>query len=394
MYVRFFFLALAALAWLVSLAVIVRPLRLSRGWKMLLAGALLVASQKFVFFQVFGGSTFTPELPAPLIVGMSWAYSAFMFTTVFACLFALVHAAYRWLSHRSCGTAAAASSVAVVRRRTFVAGLLASGTAAWGLWEGVRVPDVRRRDIGVDDLPPAFDGLRIVHLSDLHCGAAARREHIQGIVERVNALEADLVCITGDFVDGSVQLHATDLEPLAELKAKLGVFGCPGNHEYYANYAAWRPVFTRLGVRMLDNAHHVFTRGDAMLALGGIVDPVAYGRPSRVRRGNVDDVEQAFRGAPLTACRLLLAHRPIDVARHAAQDVRLQLSGHTHGGAYRGMDVLVARANEGHVRGLYREGKLALYVSPGTGQWAGFPLRLGVPAEIAELVLRVRADVI
>ena len=91
---------------------------------------------------------------------------------------------------------------------------------------------------------------------------------------------------------------------------------------------------------------------------------------------------------PHWAFRILLAHRPTRLAEHAAYGVRLQLSGHTHGGAVRGIDRFVARANEGHVRGVYREHGLTLYVNSGTGQWAGFPTRLGVPPEITILTLR------
>ena len=100
------------------------------------------------------------------------------------------------------------------------------------------------------------------------------------------------------------------------------------------------------------------------------------------------DVAKAFAGAPSDACRILLQHQPKKVDRNRVWDVRLQLSGHTHGGAILGFDLLVKSMNEDHVRGLYREGNLALYVNSGTGQWAGFPLRLGVPAEIAVLRLR------
>ena len=91
---------------------------------------------------------------------------------------------------------------------------------------------------------------------------------------------------------------------------------------------------------------------------------------------------------PYGAFRILLAHRPTRLAEHAAYHVRLQLSGHTHGGAVRGLDRFVARANEGHVRGVYHEHGLTLYVNSGTGQWAGFPARFGVTPEITLITLR------
>ena len=115
-----------------------------------------------------------------------------------------------------------------------------------------------------------------------------------------------------------------------------------------------------------------------MLAILGENDPVSRDSDIHIAAGMV----------PYGAFRILLAHRPTRLAEHAAYRVRLQLSGHTHGGAVIGLDRFVARANEGHVRGIYREHGLTLYVNSGTGQWAGFPTRLGVAPEITLLTLK------
>lgn len=389
MLVRYFFIGFAFAAWLVSLFTLVRPLGLSRRASVALSLVTLFASQKFMVYRVFGGSTFLPELPEAFLHWTGWAYAAFMFLFWLSLAFWLVGAIRRIAAHRrgESNANAAAPSALAVRRRTFVAGLASAGVAGWGVWEGVRIPDVRRVEVEVDGLPPEFDGLRVVHLSDLHCGAAARCEHMRGIVERVNGLDADVICITGDLIDGTVAAHREDLEPLSALKAKMGVWACAGNHEFYSNYPEWRPVFEELGIRMLDNAHCVFRRGDAAIALGGMPDIAGAEWRNGVRH-DPPDVERAFLGTPPDVCRILLYHRPLDVKRHESAGVRLQLSGHTHGGACLGVDALVAKYNQGHVRGLYWEGRLAMYVSSGAGQWAGFPMRLGVPAEIAELVLR------
>ncbi len=389
MLVRYFFIGFAFVAWLLSLFTLVRPLGLSRRAGVALSLVTLFASQKFVIYRVFGGSTFLPELPEAFLHWTGWAYAAFMFLFWLSCAFWVFGAVCRVLARRRGASNAnsAEPSTLAVRRRTFVAGLASAGVAGWGVWEGVRTPDVRRTEMDVDGLPPEFDGLRIVHLSDLHCGAAARRGHMRDIVERVNGHGADMICITGDLVDGTVAAHREDLEPLSALKAKMGVWACAGNHEFYSNYPEWRPVFEEFGIRMLDNAHHVFRRGGAAIALGGMPDIAGVELRNGVKH-DPPDVERSFLGAPPEACRILLYHRPLDIARHESAGVRLQLSGHTHGGACLGVDVLVAKSNQGHVRGLYRKGRLAMYVSSGAGQWAGFPMRLGVPAEIAELVLR------
>ena len=380
-----FFLVFPFVAWLLLLWLGVRPLKLSSGWKIALVLALLVASQKFVVYMIFGGDPFKPELPAAFIHLTGWAYSAFMLFVGLVCA-AAIGKGISWLFLKTRQREAVCVPRGV-RRRQFVYGLVAAGTAGWGVWEGIRVPDIKRTEIEVEGLPPSFDGFRIVQLSDLHCSAAARREHMQAIVAQANTLDADVVCITGDFVDGSVEARREDLEPLKYLKSRQGVFGCAGNHEYYSGYRTWRPVFEEFGVSMLDNAHRVFERDGARLVLGGIPDETARA-PQYAGDSERPNIARTFAGAP-DGCRILMKHRPIHLAEHERHGVRLQLSGHTHGGACRGMDLVVAKmGNENHLRGLYREGKIALHVSPGTGQWAGFPLRLGVPAEVSELILR------
>ena len=385
MFYHLFFLVFPFFAWLIVLWFGVRPLRLPRAWAIAFAVLLFLVSQKFVVYAVLGGDAFKPELPETFIHVTGWAYSSFMLFVGLVCTAAIVKGlAWFFLNPRQREAIRATQGI---RRRQFVAGLAAAGTAGWGVWEGIRVPRIKRTEIEVEGLPRAFDGFRIVHLSDLHCSAAARREHMKGIVAQANTLNADIVCITGDFVDGSVEARREDLEPLKDLKSRLGVFGCAGNHEYYSGYRTWRPVFEELGVSMLDNAHHVFVRGEARLVLGGIPDETACS-PRYAGDSVTPDVVRTFEGAP-EGCRILMKHRPIHLSEHERHGVRLQLSGHTHGGACRGMDLLVAKmGNEDHLRGLYREERIALYVNPGTGQWAGFPLRLGVPAEVSELILR------
>ncbi len=374
------------LVWLGMLVVVVRPLGLGRLGQWTLSLILLALTQKFLIYRIFGGSAFVPDLPEGLIHATGWTYSSCMilFVLSFICWLAQgLHALLRRDRPHN------PSSVSRIRRQTALLAVVSAALAGWGIWEGVRVPHVRTVDVEVPGLPKAFEGFRIVHLSDLHCSPAARRMRTQRIVEAVNGLRPDLVCITGDFVDGSVAQRLDDLAPLKGLRAAQGVFGCAGNHEYYSDYAQWKPALESLGVCMLDNEHRTISRGDGEIALGGVTDVAAWNNGRCVMEG--PDVAKAFEGTPTNACRILLRHRPDDIAEQIRNQVRLQLSGHTHGGAILGIDRLVRRANEGHVRGLYRAGPLTLHVSPGTGQWAGFPLRLGVPGEITELRLHVPA---
>ena len=259
---------------------------------------------------------------------------------------------------------------------------MAAGVASKGVHDGIRLPDVVEVEVEFPDLPSAFDGYRIAHLSDLHVSAAARADRTAGVVRIVNALAPDLVAITGDFVDGTAERRTADMSPLADLRAADGVVGCTGNHEYYSGWGVWRGVLAGMGVRVLENERLLLRRGADTLAILGENDPASFDSDIHVAAGMV----------PYGAFRILLAHRPTRLAEHAAYGVRLQLSGHTHGGAAIGLDRLVARANEGHVRGLYREHGLTLYVNSGTGQWAGFPTRLGVVPEITLITLRRERD--
>ena len=367
--------------WVVAFIAVVRPLELSRRGTFAAAALFAVALGKFAFFAIVGGDAFTPDLPPFAIWFYGWIYAAAILLIAAAFPFDVVCYLLGLVKIRV---------PARITRGVFAAfAVLAVAVSAWGIYEGVRPPDVRRIEIAYDDLPPAFDGYRIVHLSDLHCSTSARRPRFERIVGRVNALDADLIAITGDFVDGLVDDRLKDLEPLARLRARDGVWGCTGNHERYWDWDGWAGALRGLGVRILDVSSHfdgsVIRRGDDAIALGGLNDPAFSWSADLVL-----DAAHSFAGAPKGAFRVLLFHRPYTRAIGSEKaDVKLQLSGHTHGGAMPGVGWLVARANEGHVRGLYEfaEGRY-LHVSPGTGQWAGFPLRLFNPTEITEITIR------
>ena len=378
-----FFLTLGPACAGIAYLTLVRPLCLGRAARISLGVTLLACSLKFTWFGLFGERVFQPELPSGVIYALSVVYDLVL---VLAAL-GVVGACVRWvgrLARRARSTdmrlARKARPTDLARRRMIAGGLacVAAGVGAKGVQNGFRLPDVVEVELEFPDLPPAFDGYRIAHLSDLHVSAAARADRTAGVVRIVNALKPDLVAITGDFVDGTADRRGADVAPLADLRAADGVVGCTGNHEYYSGWGVWRSVLREFGVRVLENERVLLRRGDDTLAVIGENDPVSYD----------SDIRAVAAMAPERAFRILLAHRPTRLAEHAACGVRLQLSGHTHGGAVLGIDRFVARANEGHVRGLYREHGLSLYVNSGTGQWAGFPTRLGVPPEVTCLTLR------
>jgi len=379
---RIVFQVFPLVAWGVAIWVVVKPLKFTRRTSLILSFIILAALSKFAFYAVVGGHGFNPDLPAGLIWFYGWIYAAAILLTGFALVCVMGDGVLRLCRHPV--------RLQTKRVRTVLLVVAAAAVSLWGVYEGVCIPSVHRVELFYRDLPSAFDGYRIVHLSDLHCSTSARRGRFEQIVARVNALEPDLVAITGDFVDGAPEERREDLEPIAKLKAKDGVWGCTGNHEAYWNWYGWADLFRTWDVRMLSEmtvyANQVIRRGEAALALGGLQDP-AFFRSVDYRLS----AASAFRNAPPGAFRILLFHRPLTAEiGSVSADVRLQLSGHTHGGAVPLLRQLVSLVNEGHVRGLYAfaPGRF-LHVSPGTGQWAGFPLRLFNPAEITEIVLRL-----
>ena len=272
-------------------------------------------------------------------------------------------------------------------RRQAVARLLAGGAALvagtlglWSLRAGLGRVMIKRVEVSLARLPPALSGTRIVQLSDVHVGPTIHRGFIETIVAQCNALTPDLVVITGDLVDGSVEELREHVAPLADLRAKYGVFFVTGNHEYYSGAAAWCSELARLGVRVLRNERVSIGSEDASFDLAGVDDHSAKGD------GHGEDLPKALLGRDLNRELVLLAHQPRTIFEAKEHGVGLQLSGHTHGGQLWPWTYLV-RLQQPVVAGLARFGNSLMYVSRGTGYW-GPPMRLGAPSEISELTLR------
>lgn len=161
---------------------------------------------------------------------------------------------------------------------------------------------------------------RSIQLSDLHASRLLTGEHNRAVVEKTNALNPDLILITGDLVDGTVENRVNDVAPFSDFRAKYGVFSIPGNHEYYSDYVAWMKAFDGLGLNMLKNWHAVVIVNDRPLVIAGTTDRVApnFGLPE-------PDIKAALNGIPDDAPVILLAHQPRDAAKNAEAGVSLQL---------------------------------------------------------------------
>jgi len=259
--------------------------------------------------------------------------------------------------------------------------LLAAALTSIGLGNARRVPRVKNVDVPIADLPAPLHGFSIVQVSDLHVGPTIRRAQVEAIVDRVNGLNADLIALTGDFVDGSVRDLGAHTRPLGKLTARHGAYFVTGNHEYYSGVHAWIAELRGLGMRVLVNEHVNLRHDGARIVVAGVTDFSA----GRFVEGHTSDPHRALAGAPKDVVRLLLAHQPRSAIEAAQAGADLQLSGHTHGGQFFPWNYVV-RFYQPFTAGLHRLGKLRIYVSRGTGYW-GPPKRIGAPAEITHLRL-------
>jgi predicted MPP superfamily phosphohydrolase len=221
-------------------------------------------------------------------------------------------------------------------------------------------PEIVRLELPLARLPRGLDGLTIAQLSDIHAGHFVGPAKIRRYVDMVHALRPDIVAITGDmFHAGAVSAWMCAAE-LSALHAPLGVYVVPGNHERHVPPEVGELPFRRAGLTVLANtAERIQVDGDALWMVG--VDDVI------MRRGNV---QQALRGVPDEACKVLLVHEP-DVADQASRyPIDLQLSGHTHGGQIRvpGLGALLLPVmGRKYPIGLYNVDGMWVYTNRGLG---------------------------
>ena len=263
-----------------------------------------------------------------------------------------------------------------------VAGLSLAGSLA-GFYNARRLARVVDVDVPIAGLPKDLDGFTIVQISDIHVGPTIKKRYVQAIVDAVNEQLPDMVAITGDVVDGSVEQLAAQASPLGQLRAPYGVYLVTGNHEYYSGAAPWVAEFRRMGLRVLMNEHALIHPSGLPMVVAGVTDYSA-GSFDPQQRSNP---KAALSGAPADAFpRILLAHQPRSAAAAEPLGYTLQLSGHTHGGQFFPWGFFV-RFQQPFTAGLHRSGRMWVYTSRGTGYW-GPPKRLWAPSEITRLRLR------
>ncbi|MBE0645330.1 MAG: metallophosphoesterase [Bacteroidetes bacterium] len=244
--------------------------------------------------------------------------------------------------------------------------------------------EVVHKRVKLPRLPRELRGLRIVMVSDIHSGPYMSKDDMDRYVARINALKPDVILLPGDFV----QSRNEEVEPVCDafvkLRARHGVYGSTGNHDYFDDADYISKELAHAGVRMLRNEHTLIEVKGKELALVGLDD---------VRSGHPFDslFRQAVDGLDSSLPNIVLCHKPYYLEEASEYGAGLMVSGHTHGGQFVlarvfGTVITPAALISGYVEGLYRLDATQLYVTRGIGT-VGIPVRFNCPPEITVLTL-------
>ncbi len=274
----------------------------------------------------------------------------------------------------------------MISRRKFIgrtalfgtAGIL--GTTAYGFWEAAHIR-ITRQTVGVPNLPASFEGKTVAVVADLHHGPFVGLDFIREAVRMTNSLAPDVIALVGDYAHTGGKAHIElppCLEALSALRAPLGVFAVPGNHDMQRGGAVYRELIAATPLADLTNRNHRISMSGEDLWLAG-VDDLWWGTP---------DLKRALAGVPTGAAVVLLSHNPDFAELRPDARVGLVLSGHTHGGqVYLGSARWIpSKFGEKYRCGLVQGPASSVFVSRGLGE-AGVPLRINVPPEICLLTL-------
>jgi uncharacterized protein len=272
-------------------------------------------------------------------------------------------------------------------------------TMSYGIVSGAHDYRIRRQRLALPNLPKAFDGLRLVQLSDIHTGSFFNKTAVKGGIEMVMAEKPDLIVFTGDLVNVETREVNDYIDLFGKIEAPLGVYSITGNHDY-GDYRSWPSAEARqqnfddlieahrlMGWNLLLNENHLITQGGDTLALIGVENWGA-GRFSKY-----GDLAKAYAGAQEAEVKILLSHDPSHwdaQVRPEFPDIDLMLAGHTHGFQFGVESDYFKWSPSQYVyeqwAGLYTKGNQHLYVNRGFG-YIGYPGRIGIPPEITVLEL-------
>ncbi len=382
---RFFLVGVAFLSVFLAMHVylyrrLVRDVTRSRRLRSL--GKILIFSVLLLvpLLRILRGQFVLPHWP-------TFAVAVWMGLALFMVLALASVDAVAWVRRRLLGRDAIANSPEDSERRLFMARVTAVGAVALGggfstlgVWNAFSEPEVSDLSVRLKGLKHAMAGFSIVHLSDIHIGTLIRAPFVDRLVDVANGLRPDLVVITGDLIDGPPEELAVIARQLSKLRAPHGVFVVSGNHEFYAGWDPWVPVFTDMGFQVLRNRWVRIGGESDGFDLIGVDDWSQRNRPGGY------DLAAAVAGRDPERASVLLAHQPTGLDAVTRAGIGLQLSGHTHGGQVFPATLLVKAIWGARSTGLSVHGGTSLYTSRGCG-FVGPPMRVGAPPEVAVLTL-------
>lgn len=268
------------------------------------------------------------------------------------------------------------------------------GWFAFGFIEGWKRLELKHITFTSPDLPPYFDGYRLVQITDFHLGLfPPGNDFVQKVVDATNNEEPDMILFTGDLVNNQASEVEPYLDTLGQLHASDGIYSIWGNHDYceYGNNHSIGALKRNrrmlygyqesLGWHQLMNEHHVVSHGMASIAVIGVENP---GQPPFTNRSNL---KKAMKGLNPDMFKILLSHDPHHWRREVVgKKIQLTLAGHTHAGQLKIGKWTPARMAFKEWGGAYRIGEQMLYVSSGIG--GSFPFRLGAWPELTVITLK------
>lgn len=286
-------------------------------------------------------------------------------------------------------------------RLAMITAAVPAATLIYGVVANAYNYQFRKVKLKFPNLPDAFNGFRIVQLSDIHSGSFTRTEPIVEVIEKINALDADLILFTGDLVNNVADEMDNLISVFGKLKAKHGMFSVMGNHDYgdyvewnskeekLANTEKFRNVHKQLGWDLLLNENRTLELEGEKISIVGVENWGAGGHWSKYGK-----FDKAFAGVDASAFKILMSHDPSSwdaIVRKDFPHTELTLSGHTHGAQF-GIEQKWLKWSPSKYlykqwAGLYQEGKQFLYVNRGFG-FLFYPGRVGILPEVTEITLR------
>ncbi len=266
---------------------------------------------------------------------------------------------------------------------------LAGGGVGVGFSQSGRF-EVRRVRMALARCPERLKGLTITHLSDLHVGRLFRPEYLPGVVEAANRLDSDLVVVTGDIVDHSIDFLPAAADAIGQLEGRHGRFVVMGNHDLIDSGQAFVAEMARREPGFLCDEHRIIEVDGERIQIAGL-RWASRDRGEGVFVGHEERASAALTGADANCFTIGLAHHPHAFDALARRGVDLTLSGHTHGGQFNApipgsrLVISAAMLMFRYIHGEYRNGSAALFVNAGVGNW--FPVRINAPAEIVQIQL-------